>query len=153
MGISVGSVPHLYGQTPGQSQYPGCYLRNATNFTGFSNPCIACTHHGVHVQSSNDIVLLKAVFTNFILILGLVEVILIYSYADSQSVCWWRWFSLHWLCRRRRYCTSYFFRWSYRHIHKVEELQEDKQNYLQIVKKTSVGKKEGAKWNEKANNL
>ncbi len=47
-------------------------------------PCVDGAHHGVHVQSSDDIVLLKAIFTNFNLILGLEEVILVYHTTVGQ---------------------------------------------------------------------
>merc|ERR1719369_1550537 len=47
-------------------------------------PGIDRAHHGVHVQSSDDIVLLIAIFTNFNLILGLEEVILVNHAAVGQ---------------------------------------------------------------------
>lgn len=46
-------------------------------------PCIDHTHHGVHVQSSNDIPMLTAIFTNFNLIFVLEEV---KSWESSWSI-------------------------------------------------------------------
>lgn len=59
-------------------------LWDLSDFTGFSSHAWIMAHHDAHVLSSNDIILLKAIFTYFNLMLGLEDVSLTHHTTVGQ---------------------------------------------------------------------